>query len=447
MNQKLYFLGIGGSGMSSLAHWALDLGYDVNGYDKIKSSITNDLESRGVRVDDTIQISETEVLVYSTAFRDTVKNSKLSFKNRYHRSELLHFFLKDKFSISVAGSHGKTSTTAMIAEVLFKLGKDPSYMIGAQVPFSWNQRGGKGSPGKLAVYESDESDGTFVNHKANIRICQNIDNDHLDYFGSYKNLELEFEKYLALDSSGTVIVQGDDPGINALIKNANKEKWIAKLIVVKEKYEFYGYGEIITFQLEKGELIFNEHILRLPIPGRHYLRNALVAVIALEEIGIPIKDSIEILKNFQGIKRRMEFLGETSFGLKIYDDYGHHPTEIQAVLDSLKEWNQSNKPIYIIFQPHRYSRTAQLEEQFLKAFELSGNLYLLPIYSAGETPIPGISSDNLCSNLINRGVKAKMLTGDIKSDKEFLKQELNEEGLLLCLGAGNVNNWGIEILS
>lgn len=466
-------LGIGGSGMSSLAHILLDMGFVVYGYDKKNSEVTEQLASRGAFIFpslDQIVTKRMNFVIFSSAVND--KNheifSEVSQLNipMYHRSAVLHKIFSISKSISVAGSHGKTSTTAMTAQILEESKKDPTVMIGGDTDVL-GKKGGKFGTGEWGVYESDESDGTFLKHKADIRLITNIDNDHLDYYHSLDKLQLAFLDYLSLESKGIGIVQGRDVGIKSMLKLILGKFYISdefKLYIFQDESKpdtteitdlvnqlLKKFGEkfqSIPFHILEGECSFTydniNYSFRLPFSGDHYLTNALCAIFAAYSTGINITQSISILSKYSGVKRRQELLGIKN-GIKVIDDYGHHPTEIRTVIDSLKKEIGFRGKLVVIFQPHRYSRTSLLQKDLAESLEGADRLFLLPIYSAGENLIPGISAASILQHLKNQS-SASLLDGNLALDIPSIQKSLTTGDMLLCIGAGNVRDWGVEYL-
>ncbi|MDZ4727269.1 MAG: UDP-N-acetylmuramate--L-alanine ligase [Leptospira sp.] len=469
--KNVLLLGIGGSGMSSLGHILIDLGLIVYGYDKKQTDVTDYLKERGAivfnRLDD-IDITKINFIVFSSAIND--KNhqifqdvNKLSIP-MFHRSDILHKVFAIGKSISVAGSHGKTSTTAMIAQILESHNLDPSVMIGGDTSIL-GKKGGKFGKGEYGVYESDESDGTFLKHKANLRIVTNVDNDHLDFYQTREKLESAFLEYIAPEFPGTVVLQGQDEGVQSVIslipniQNISKEFYLWLLLdeengnsisqsITNLKMTLGERLKVIPYQFLEGSLQFYWEnsllILNLPFSGKHYLTNGLTAFVSTMQIaGLKSDTVIATLKKYEGVKRRQEILGNID-GVQVIDDYGHHPTEIRTVIQSLKQSSKEGTRVVVIFQAHRYTRTQNLQKELAEALHFSDYLFLLPIYSAGESPIPGISEKSIANHLTNQNFK--LLSGNIIEDIKSIKKEIKTDDILLCLGAGNVREWGEALL-
>lgn len=458
--------------MSSLAHILLDLGYLVFGYDKKESDVTLFLKERGAKIQKDISgfdPASIDFVVFSSAINDETngifRNVKDLGKPLFHRSQILHKVFGRLSSISVAGSHGKTSTTAMVSQILEKTGKDPSIMIGGDTDLL-GKKGGKAGKGDWGVYESDESDGTFLGHTAAIRIATNVDNDHLDYYGDEKTLQEAFVKYLAPETKGSAIVQAHDQGILKVLKLLSKTNvphpefhlWLLgneELFQNSEQKNLFSdlkakLGDrvhFIHYKVEEERLFFDfereRYEVKLPFSGTHYLRNSLCAIFAAFLVGLDFRESVKILSSYVGVKRRQETLGIKN-SITVMDDYGHHPTEIRTVIESLKESYRNKGKLVVLFQPHRFTRTEILQKELAEALSHSENLFLLPIYSAGEKEISGISTATIANHLTNKN--HTLLSGIIDEDLKEIEIVLEPGDCFLCLGAGNVRLWGETFL-
>ncbi|WP_061286032.1 UDP-N-acetylmuramate--L-alanine ligase [Leptospira interrogans] len=480
--QKPFFLGIGGSGMSSLAFLLLSKGFEVSGYDGKNSGIVEKLILNGANVFHKFDILEVEnysIAVYSSAIRldnhPLVKKFKEKRIPLIHRSELLHKIMSEKKQISIAGSHGKTTTTAMTAFLLEKCGMSPSVMVGGEVAFLGG-KGGVWGKGEWGVFESDESDGTFNNHYAEMRILTNVDEDHLDYYQTRENLLNAFVRYME-GASRRLILNLDDIGIrdsielihdhsrilgfsksrnpdeftSGLSRNSEKSKDDLKKsdIAGAEKTSKVLYGidpdKIVYYTIQSGILYFyfqkKEYSFSLKYPGEHYLKNALAAILACFETGISLSDLVSKISEYSGVNRRLEYLGSKN-GIEVYDDYGHHPTEIKAVIQSMEELKKEGRAV-ILFQPHRYTRTQNLYKEFAESLDSGEIVFLLPIYSAGEDPIYGVKAE-LISDFMK--FPAKILPKEISEGIFALKSFLKPGDKLVTLGAGNVRDWGLAFL-
>jgi UDP-N-acetylmuramate--alanine ligase len=464
-NKTFLLLGVGGSGMSSLGHILLDRNDSVIGYDKKQSTQTQELIQRGMVIyntlDDAILNAPSDsFIVFSTAISQSILNEKSKNKNFHflHRSELLHQLFSEKESISIAGSHGKTTTTAMVSQILQEAEMDPSIMVGGDVPIL-GMRGGYWGQGRFGVYESDESDGTFLNHQAILRIITNIDNDHLDFYKTKSNLLEAFSKYAYQGSNFKTVLYLGDKGIQEILqKNLNFQN----TIVVGTESDFEDLFNLTKFQKSdfyKSYLIkkegsfwqFNDgvsfHSIQLPYLGDHYSLNGSLAIATCLELSIPISSILKTLKKYQGVKRRLEVLGY--FGeSKIIDDYGHHPTEVKAVIASINQEKISSnlKKSIVIFQPHRFTRTSLFFKEFAESLLGADIIFLLPIYSAGEESIDHINTELIYNILKENNKNVTLLDNDREKGCRMILDELNEPSIVLTLGAGDVFKWGLDLV-
>lgn len=452
-------LGIGGSGMASLSHLLLDYGENIIGYDAKKSNQTKILEERGVKIfydfPSFLQF-HLEKNIHQTIVSSAIRNSPFldwSKKNGIpiiHRSEALHKKMDEKKSISIAGAHGKTTTTGMVAQILIEACLDPAIMIGGEFPLL-DGKGGRWGKGIYGVYESDESDGTFLNHSANYKLLTNIDEDHLDFYKTKENLYQAFLKYLDAKYGYSFLTALDKNTIELIPLIPNKEQTI--LIIPKElelsSIHIQNFYKIYTFHCnsktaELKELNGKTYTIQVGFPGEQYLKNASLAFAFAKEIGISEEIILNSLLKYKGIKRRMEILYKGN-GILILDDYGHHPTEISAVLDSMEKLKIQNqiKRLVIIFQPHRYTRTQMFYREFANCLKRADVLFILPIYPADEREIPGVSSQLIVDEFIAN--KPILLSGILEQDVGKIKPIIQEGDGILCVGAGNVYEWGIAL--
>jgi len=349
-----------------------------------------------------------------------------------------------KKGIAVAGAHGKTTTSAMIAELLEKSGREPSFFIGAYVGnLDTNAKWGDG---EYLVAESDESDGSFLELAPAIALVTNVDDDHLDYYGSAEKLDDAFVTFInRIPETGKAILCIDDPGIQRLMPRINHDRIVtygttagACLRGANLRYEAGKMtAEIYWKEAPAGDLT-------LQVYGGHNLLNALGALATGMECGLLFPGMAEIMYGFRGAHRRMEYVGE-SRGIVVYDDYAHHPTEIRVTLEAAGFIGAQR--IVVFFQPHRYTRTRQLAEEFGKAFGAADELILLPVYSAGEDPIPGVDSGLIAEKVIKHGgVKPEVAT-DFAHAADLALRLLRPGDLVLTLGAGSVTGLGAMLLA
>ncbi|TGK18494.1 UDP-N-acetylmuramate--L-alanine ligase [Leptospira stimsonii] len=455
--QRPFFLGIGGSGMSSLAFLLLERGMKVGGYDGKHSDVVEKLIQSGATVlgkSDTLMVENYDLAIYSSAIRLDSHPLVKKFKEKgiaiVHRSELLHQVMSEKKQISVAGSHGKTTTTAMTAFLLKRCGFFPSVMVGGEVAFL-NGKGGSWGKGEWAVFESDESDGTFNNHRAEVRILTNVDEDHLDYYRTRENLLNAFARYME-KASRRLILNLDDIGIRdslSLFKDHSKILGFAKTKADRKEDVFQDErirdSKTALYRIEDGVLTFyfqnKEYSFSLKYPGEHYLKNALAAVLACFEAGAKLEELVRSIPDYSGVSRRLEYLGSKN-GIEVYDDYGHHPTEIRAVIQSMEGLKKDGRAV-ILFQPHRYTRTQNLYKEFAESLDTGETVFLLPIYTAGEDPIEGVET-KLIADAMSR--PTKILSKDLEEGVAELGRFLKPGDKFVTLGAGNVRDWGIRFL-
>jgi UDP-N-acetylmuramate--alanine ligase len=458
---KTYFiLGIGGSGMSSLAHILLDAGMNVVGYDKSQSQQLNILRSRGVTIysspeeflsnRDSISIDFT---VHSSAIKlsPILEWSKENNIQIQHRSKTMHDFFSQKKSISIAGSHGKTTTTGMVSQLLMDNGKDPAIMIGGESSIL-GDRGGRWGKGDWGVYESDESDGTFLNHRAEFRLLINIDDDHLDFYKTKDKLMEAFLNYISGEAQSTIILFANDPGIKECLDLPDADKVLNKknIIAIGNVSNPNEYKKVYQFSIDGQFGILsdtNSHIkFTVPFLGEHYRINASLAIALGLELGIDLESILNSIASYKGVKRRMEILFHSK-DKTIIDDYGHHPTEVLAVLKGIQIEKISNpkKETIVIFQPHRYTRTKNLYKEFASSLQSVDHIFLLPIYSAGEEQIDGINTQLIVNELKRLGKDSTLLSGIIQEDIAYLQSELPSSYTLVTLGAGNVREWGLDL--
>jgi UDP-N-acetylmuramate--alanine ligase len=445
----IYFVGIGGIGMSGIAEILLKLGYQVSGSDMKKTDITTRLESLGCTIYDghrAEQIEGANVVVTSTAIKKDnpeVIAAKKAYIPIIPRAEMLAELMRLKYSIAVAGAHGKTSTTSITAAVLEKGGLDPTVVIGGVLKsVGSNAMHGMGD---FIVAEADESDGSFLKFSPSIAIVTNIDREHLDHYDSLNSIKKAFVNFIA---------RVPFYGLSILCIDS---EWVQDILPeIKGRYTTYGLNTRADYQaraisFEGTKSHFSVYYLdeklgdiTLNLPGVHNVTNCLASIAVGCELNIPFKTIKCALETIQGVKRRLELKGEID-GITVVDDYGHHPTEIKATLLAARE-SWPDKRIVAVFQPHRFTRTQALFDEFTRAFYNSDKLLVLPIYPAGETAIPGVDSNSLCEKIIELGHQDTTFVEDLNQAVSLLLPELRSDDLLLTLGAGNVLRVGENFL-
>lgn len=449
-NERIHFVGIGGVGMSGIAHVLLELGYTVFGSDLQVTEVTKRLEKLGATVysghhENNLQ-SAVDTVVISSAIPannpEVVKAKKLGIPI-IQRGEMLSRLMKRQKGIAIAGAHGKTTTSSMISLVFEKNGYDPTIVLGGQL----NDIGGnaKLGRGELIIAEADESDGSFLKLAPEVTVVTNIEDDHLDYYGTRENIMAAFAKFiLKTPPERFTVLCIDDPGVAQLMPEIEgKVKIItygfsATADYVASNLRLEGFKTKFTVT-RKGKLLGE---MSLSVPGKHNINNALAAVAVGMESGLSFAQIAKSLGDFRGVHRRFEKLGEIS-GVYIYDDYAHHPSELKATLEAA----HSIKPkrLVAVFQPHRYSRTQLLKQEFGTAFKDADVLILTDIYAAGEQPIPGISTNSIIEEIQKQtGQKVEYIP-----DKNLIAAKLaefvNPGDLVLTMGAGNIWCVGREL--
>mgnify|MGYP003953192137 CR=1 FL=1 len=438
---KVHIVGIGGIGMSAIAEILLNLGCSVSGSDQMKSANTEKLQQLGVKIyigHNEENINDANIVVYSTA----IPLSNLEVKSAIEksvpvlkRSEILADIMRLKNGIAVAGTHGKTTTTSLVSTILYECGVDPTYLIGGIVS---NLKGhARVGSGKWFVAEADESDGTFLELNPIISTITNIDMDHLDFYKSEEALVNAFEKFGSLiPFYGKLTLNASDELLRKISKKIRKPfcwygvgdsdlelDYMAKnLNTVSDKttFDFYYQGELVSQ-------------FSVSLVGKHNIENALAAISVCHSAGLSFLEIKKGLSKFEGVGRRMQVLCNTP-NLKIVDDYGHHPTEVSSTLQALSE-TKGDKKLIAIFEPHRFSRTKNCWENFLHSFNLADKLYLLPIYSAGESEIDGITSQRLSDDINNLHPGFSSAVSSLEEIEDFSSSENN---LILTLGAGSI---------
>ncbi len=449
MEGKLHFIGIGGVGMSAIAKIMLGMGYDISGSDLQRGRFTCLLEAMGATIyyghaAENIPM-DTQAVVYSSAVKtDNPEMIEAAARGIpiYKRAETLAFLMSNKCSIGVAGSHGKTTVSAMIAVMMDNLNMNPTFAIGGMIPqFCGNSQAGEG---EYFVAEADESDGTFLMLFPKIAIITNIESDHLEHYISLENIVKSFEKYLEqLPENGLAIICADCSNTLALSKRVDKHYITyalhhdADYTVTNICHNSYGVSADVW---EKGQLLGR---LVLNVPGEHNIANALAAVALGRYLGKDFADCAKSLADFCGTGRRFELLGRVN-NLQIVDDYAHHPTEIMATIKAARDMGV--KRIVTVFQPHRYSRTQCLYKEFALALADADFVVINEIYPAFEKPIPGISAQLIVDAARKNGHNMVVYAADQEQALQILNQQVRDDDFVLIMGAGNIRSVGERFL-
>ena len=453
-NEVVHFIGIGGIGMSGLAQIMNNMGFNIQGSDLNRNKNTDRLIKSGIKVyfgHHQKNLNKATMIVISSAIKKhnseliAARHKKLSV---FNRGEMLANIVALKKNIVITGSHGKTTTTSLVANILEDAGLDPTIINGGVInSLKNNAQLGKG---EWAVIESDESDGSFLKLPVTYSIVTNVDKEHLDFYGSFDKLKKSFCTFIEKTPSfGKALVCIDNDNLKSLLPKCKTLNFLT-----------YGFNKISNYQItnvrkNKKYSIFD---LKVKFPSRKnvYIRNIVVNLIGDHNItnatasiavglnlGIKIKKIKKALKKFLGIQRR--FTKVFSVGKReFYDDYAHHPTEIKAVINSARQVYKDRK-IICVFQPHRYSRVKSLKNEFASSFKYSDTVVLCPVYSAGEKIKYNFNQDNF-SKLISKKSKTQII--NIKNQKElksYFKKNLLEDEMIICMGAGSISNWIREI--
>lgn len=452
MNSKIksiYMVGIGGSGMSGIAEILLNLGYEVHGSDIMESHTIHRLRKLGAIISIGHQaenLGDVSVVVKSSAV--TEDNPEIQLARQYGipvipRAEMLTELMRLRKGVAIAGTHGKTTTTSLTATVFDAAGLDPTVVIGGLLnAYGANARLGQG---QYLITEADESDGSFLLLLPIINVVTNIDLDHLDYYRSFEEIEHAFVTFMNnIPFYGINVVCGDDPGVQRVLSRVNRQ-------VIT--YGFDSSNHIWAEIIECG--IINRFKVRvhgeclgeamLAQPGKHNILNALAAIGVALEVGISPKCCIEGLANFKGVGRRFEYKGEKN-GITVIDDYGHHPIEVAATLETARKVFPDRR-IVVVFQPHRFSRTQALFGEFCQVLSTVDKLLLTEIYPALEKPIPGINSQNLIQGIQQISKIDVTYYPDIDAVCHALPHVLCAGDVLITLGAGTITTIGPKFLT
>ncbi|MEL7399022.1 MAG: UDP-N-acetylmuramate--L-alanine ligase [Pseudomonadota bacterium] len=445
--KKIHFIGIGGAGMSGIAEVLLNQGYTISGSDINQSAVTNRLQAKGAQIfigHSASNIKGVDVVVNSTAVDESNPEIICARERRIpvvRRAEMLGELMRYRHGIAVAGTHGKTTTTSLVASVLAAGNLDPTFVIGGLL----NSAGSNAQLGasRYLVAEADESDASFLHLQPMIAIVTNIDADHMDtYDGDFANVKKTFVEFLHnLPFYGLAVVCGDDPVVREIIPE------IARPIVT---YGFEGHNDYRAVDIEQSGSTSSFKVFRpdghaplqitLGMPGQHNVLNALAAIAVATDEGVSDEAIKTGLEGFQGVGRRFQVYGNYSIEdgeAMLVDDYGHHPRELQATVAAIREgWPE--RRLLMVFQPHRYSRTRDLYEDFVDILTQVDALVLLEVYSAGETPVPGADGRNLCRSIRTRGQVDPVFVESVDSVPDVIAGMVRPGDIVLTQGAGSV---------
>ncbi|MDH5741203.1 MAG: UDP-N-acetylmuramate--L-alanine ligase [Nitrospira sp.] len=451
--QQIHLVGIGGAGMSGIAEVLLTMGYNVTGSDLHASETTRRLEELGGKVfvgHRESNVGDAQVVVISSAV--AANNPEVVIAKAHQipvipRAEMLAELMRLKFGVAIAGAHGKTTTTSMVANVLAQAGLDPTMVIGGKVnALGSHARLGRGD---LLVAEADESDGSFLRLSPTIVAVTNLDREHLDHYGSMERINECFLEFInKIPFYGLAVLCADDERLHALFPH------------IVKRYQTYGLhereGAALDFKatdiaLKQAEAEFRAHFrgknlgpFRLAVPGIHNVSNALAAIAIGVELEVPVDLIRRGLAAFTGVERRFHLRGETG-GVMVVDDYGHHPTEVKATLAAAKQgWNRR---IVVLFQPHRYTRTRDCIGDFAHAFDDADAVFMTEVYPAGEQPIPGVSGAILAETVRSAGHQSVTYIEQKETLPDRVLPFLKSGDLVLTMGAGDIWKAGTGILA
>ncbi|MDQ6664146.1 MAG: UDP-N-acetylmuramate--L-alanine ligase [Acidobacteriota bacterium] len=447
--QHLHFAGIGGIGMSGIAEVLLNLGYTISGSDLKLTPTTDRLVALGARVfegHDASNLGGAKALVVSSAVDERnpeVREARRLMIPVIPRGELLAELMRLKYGIAIAGSHGKTTTTSMVATILNHAGLDPTVVVGGKVGTMGGSNARVGRSDFLVV-ESDESDRSFLKLAPILAVVTNIDREHLDCYSSLDDIRNSFLEFVnKVPFYGAVIVCLDDDNVKSILPEVRRRT----ITYGKSSQSDVAVSDVScnpyasTFHLHFHDVDLG--IFHLAVPGEHNVLNATAAVAVALELGVQ-PDLIRAgLKTFSGVDRRFQVRGQER-GVTVIDDYGHHPTEIRATLSAARSCDPNR--IHVLFQPHRYTRTQHLMDEFASAFHQADRVYVLDIYAASEDPIPGVTAEAMVDRIRQFGQRSVVYAASIEKGVEAILADVKDNDMVITLGAGNVWQAGDKIL-
>jgi UDP-N-acetylmuramate--alanine ligase len=450
----VHFIGIGGIGMSAIAEIMLRIGYTVQGSDAKASANLERLEKLGAKVfvgHDAAYVQDgVSAVVFSTAVKPDNPEMQAA-RDRgvplVRRAEMLAELMRLQFSVGVAGTHGKTTTTSMIATLLDAGGLDPTVVNGGIInAYGTNAKVGEGD---WIVVEADESDGSFLRLKSTVAVVTNIDAEHLDHYGDFDAIKKAFRDFVEnIPFYGFAAVCIDHPEVQAMAAAVENRRLVtyginpqAEVRAVRVEMDQLGAEFDVCIQPREGGTVMVER-LRLTMPGWHNVSNALAAIAVARELGVSCEDIREGLSGFVGVKRRFTTTGVVG-GVRVIDDYGHHPVEIAAVLKAARQVTGSK--VVAVMQPHRYTRLRDLFEQFCASFNDADTVVVADVYAAGEEPIEGISRDSLVEGLRRWGHRDVIALDSPSQLAGIVRERAGEGDLVVCLGAGDITNWAYAL--
>ena len=449
----IHFVGIGGIGMSGIAEVMKNLGFDVQGSDVAEGYVVEGLRAKGIRVaigHAAANLGEAAVVVISTAIKRGNPEVEAALERRVpvvRRAEMLAELMRLKQTVAVAGTHGKTTTTSMIAALLDTGGVDPTVINGGIInSYGSNARLGDSD---WMVVEADESDGSFLRLDGTIAVVTNIDPEHLDHYGSFDAVKDAFVQFIEnVPFYGAALLCLDHPEVQAVLPRVRDRRVVtygfsAQADIRGENVQpFPGGNRFDVIVRDRSGSVRLIPGVELPMPGRHNVQNALAAIGVAMEMGLDDATIQRGFGAFGGVKRRFTKVGEVG-GVSIIDDYGHHPVEIRAVLSAAREGVRGR--VVAVVQPHRYSRLGGLMDEFQQAFNDADIVYVTPVYAAGEAAIDGVDAEALVEGLKRRGHRAAYTVDDAEGLARALADEARSGDTVVCLGAGDITKWAADL--
>ncbi|MFG1241258.1 UDP-N-acetylmuramate--L-alanine ligase [Xanthobacter versatilis] len=451
---SIHFVGIGGIGMSGIAEVLHNLGYEVQGSDVADSANVKRLRDLGIKVmigHAAVNVDDADVVVVSSAIKRDNPELVAARTKRLpvvRRAEMLAELMRLKSCVSIAGTHGKTTTTSMVAALLDAGNFDPTVINGGIInAYGTNARLGDGN---WMVVEADESDGTFLKLPTEVAIVTNVDPEHLDHFKTFDKVQDAFKTFVEnVPFYGFAVMCIDHPVVQALVGRIEDRRVITygenpqadvRLVDVDLKGGITRFG--VVFRNRAGETVHEISGLKLPMPGKHNALNATAAIAVAHELKVPDDKIIEAIANFGGVKRRFTRTGEWN-GVTVFDDYGHHPVEIAAVLKAARAASEGQ--VIAVVQPHRYSRLASLFDEFCTCFNDADHVVVAPVYAAGETPIEGADRDHLVQGLIAHGHRSVTALEGPERLAQVVGGLAKPGDYVICLGAGSISGWAYAL--
>lgn len=446
---KIHLIGIAGSGMRAIANILISQGFDVSGSDIQESAVTERFRKMGATIHighNAAYVKGVDAVVRSTAIHadnPELMAAKAQHIPILHRSDIVKAVLDITKGIAVAGAHGKTTTTSMLGQIFVEAGLDPTVIIGGEVDYlGGSSQWGRG---EYSIAEADESDGSFLKLNPHEIVITNIENDHMDHYGTMENLLTAFVEFVGkLPAQGTAVVCGDNENIQHIMKQVDRQ-FITYGLTAHNEYTAQN------IHYEKGVLVYDAFhkenciaTVRLKVPGTHNALNSLGALVMATRCGIPVEVVVEGLAKFTGAKRRFETKGH-SHDVWVVDDYAHHPTEIAATLGAAKALESHR--VVCIFQPHRFTRTNLLLKEFGQAFKKADVLFITDIYSAGEDPIAGIDGHSIPNMVEATTGQTVHYIPHVEDVPKVVKAVLQPNDLVITMGAGSISQYGPKLLA